>query len=73
MDKHGRIGPDHPLYNEIMALASTVRTMRRMRGKKNLEDVPFGSPEWDAVSAEFMLDVYKAMDGDPGELKRIDL
>ena len=40
MDKHGRIGPDHPLYNKIMALTSTVRTMRRMRGKKNPETCP---------------------------------
>lgn len=56
-----------------MALTSTVRIMRRARGKKNPEDVPFSSPEWDVVGAEFMRDVYRAMDGDADELGRSEL
>jgi len=46
MNKDRPDGPDHPLYDQIMVLTSTVRIVRRMRGKKNPEDVPFGSPEW---------------------------
>jgi hypothetical protein len=64
---------DCPLYDQIIVLTSTVRIMRRMRGKKNPEDVPFGSAEWDIVSAEFTLDVYEAMNDDPGDLSPIDL
>ncbi|MDQ0621941.1 MULTISPECIES: hypothetical protein [Paraburkholderia] len=73
MDKHRRIGREHPLFQEIAALTSTVRIMRRARGRKNPEDVEFGSPEWETVSAEFMRDVCKAMGDDPDELKRLDL
>ncbi|MFL9944126.1 hypothetical protein [Paraburkholderia graminis] len=73
MDKHRRIGSEHPLFQEMAALTSTVHIMRRTRGRKNLEDVAFGSPEWDALSAEFMRDVCKAMGGDPDELNRLDL
>lgn len=73
MDKDRRDGADHPLYDQITVLTSTVRIMRRMRGKKNPEDLPFGSPEWDIVSAEFTLDVFEAMVGDPGNLRAGDL
>ncbi|MFM0489146.1 hypothetical protein, partial [Paraburkholderia graminis] len=73
MDKHRRIGSEHPLFQEMAALTSTVRIMRRARGRKNPEDVAFGSPECDALSAEFMRDVCKAMGGDPDELNRLDL
>ena len=65
--------PDDPLYDQIMVLTSTVRIVRRMRGKKNPEEVPFGSPELDIVSAEFTLDVFEAMVGDPGTLRPSDL
>jgi len=73
MDENRSIGPNHPLFDEMVATTSTVRIVRRARGKKNPEDVPFGSPEWDAVSAEFMRDVHKAMGGDPDRLKRLSL
>ena len=68
MDEYARIGPGHPLYQQMTVLTATVRTLRRAQGKLNPEDVAFGSPEWDAVGAEFMRDVYKAMGGDPDEL-----
>ncbi|WP_408482841.1 hypothetical protein, partial [Paraburkholderia graminis] len=73
MNKHRRVGPEHPLFQEMVALTSTVRIMRRARGRKNPEDVAFASPEWNTLSAEFMRDVCKAMGGDPDELQRLDL
>jgi hypothetical protein len=73
MDENRSIGPNHPLFDEMVATTSAVRIMRRAQGKKNPEDVPFGSPEWDAVGADFMRDVCKAMGGDPDELRPIDL
>ncbi|MBT2792732.1 hypothetical protein [Paraburkholderia strydomiana] len=73
MDKRRRIGPGHPMFEEMVALTSTVRIMLRARGKKNPEDVPFGSPEWDVVGAQSMHDVYRAMGGDPDEPDKIDL
>jgi len=72
MDEHAPIGPGHPLYQQMMVLTATVRTLRRAQGKLNPEDVAFGSPEWDTVGAEFMRDVYKAMGGDPHELDFTD-
>jgi len=73
MDENRSIGPNHPLFDEMAATTSAVRIMRRAQGKKNPEDVAFGSPEWDAVSSEFMRDVGRAMGDDPDELKPLDL
>ncbi|WP_433693266.1 hypothetical protein [Paraburkholderia phenoliruptrix] len=73
MDKHHRIRPERPSVQEVLALDSTVRIMRRVQGKKNPEDVPIGSPEWEAVSLEVMRDLCRAMGDDPDELRRLDL
>lgn len=73
MDRNRRIGPSDPLFNEVVAVTSTVRALRRAQGKLNPEDVAFGSLEWDAIGAEFVRDVYRAMGGDPDELSRLDL
>lgn len=37
---------------------------RHAAGRKSPEDVPFGSHEWDAVSAEVMHDLCRAMGGE---------
>ena len=73
MNRNRHLGPSDPLFNEVMAVTSTVRALRRARGKLNPEDVAFGAPEWDAIAADFTRDVYRAMGGDPGELRRLDL
>jgi len=73
MDRNRRMGPNDPLFNEVAAVTSTVRALRRAQGKLNPEDVAFGSPEWDAIAADFTRDVYRAMGGDPDALTPLDL
>ncbi|WOD19856.1 hypothetical protein [Paraburkholderia kirstenboschensis] len=46
----------------------TVRLTRRARGKKNPEDLPWGSPAWKEATEEFVQDIYLAMGGDPDDL-----
>jgi hypothetical protein len=68
MENDDRLRPGHPLYKEAMALELTVRTLRHAQGKQNPEDVLYGSPVWDAISEEFVRDLYRAMGGNPDEL-----
>ncbi|WP_429299113.1 hypothetical protein [Paraburkholderia sp. GAS199] len=51
-----------------MALELTVRTLRHAQGKKNPEDVLYGSAEWDVISEDFVRDLYRAMGGNPDNL-----
>jgi hypothetical protein len=69
MENDDCLGPiDPPLYTEAMALQMTVRLTRRARGKKNPEDLPWGSPAWKEATEEFVQDIYLAMGGDPDDL-----
>jgi hypothetical protein len=68
MDNDDRLRSGHPLYEEAMALELTVRTLRHAQGKKNPQDVLYGSGEWDVVSEEFVRDLYRAMGGNPDRL-----
>lgn len=67
MTDENRLRPGNPLYDEAMALEMTVRATRRAQGKKNPEDFPAGSPEWEAANDEFLRDLYVALGGDPNE------
>ncbi|MFM0742166.1 hypothetical protein PQQ51_33500 [Paraburkholderia xenovorans] len=65
MNDDDPLRPGHPHYNEAVALELTVRTMRRAQGKKNLEDVARGTPEWEAVAEDFLRDLRRAVGDDP--------
>ncbi|WCM18285.1 hypothetical protein NDK50_12475 [Paraburkholderia bryophila] len=51
-------------YSSAFALEMSVRATRRAQGKKNPEDLPAGSPEWTAVTDDFLLDLHRARGGD---------
>ncbi|MGF6768837.1 hypothetical protein P3T18_001307 [Paraburkholderia sp. GAS199] len=68
MENDDHLRPGHPLYEEAMALELTVRTLRHAQGKKNPEDVLYGSAEWDVISEDFVRDLYRAMGGNPDNL-----
>src|SRR3954470_3373285 len=57
--------PDYLLFDEMKEVSATVRRTRSAQGKKNPEDVPFGTPEWIEVSTDLMRDMCVAMGGDP--------
>ncbi|WGS54984.1 hypothetical protein LFL96_36500 (plasmid) [Paraburkholderia sp. D15] len=48
---------------EAMALELAVRATRRAQGKRNPEDVPVDSPEWNEILDDFLLDLYRAKGG----------
>nr|WKF60873.1 hypothetical protein HUO10_005395 [Paraburkholderia busanensis] len=54
-----------PLYRPggnpaAMALELAVRATRRAQGKRNPEDVPVDSQEWNEILDDFLLDLYRA-------------
>ncbi|WP_250502389.1 hypothetical protein [Caballeronia sp. AZ7_KS35] len=51
------------LLVEARALALTVATLRRARGKLNPEDCLLASPEWHVIIEEFARDVLHAVVG----------
>jgi len=57
--------PDYLLFDEMKEVSATVRRTRSAQGKKNPEDVPFGTPEWIEVSTDLMRDMCVAMGGAP--------
>lgn len=58
-------GPGHPRYEEVQALESTVRAVRRAQGKKNPEDFAYGSPEWRDADVEYICNLVRALGGSP--------
>ncbi|MGF6768676.1 hypothetical protein P3T18_001146 [Paraburkholderia sp. GAS199] len=47
-------------YSQGIAIEQAVRAIRRAQGKKNPEDIAPGTPVWDAVMDDFLLDLYQA-------------
>ncbi|WP_157694897.1 hypothetical protein [Caballeronia fortuita] len=77
MDKEQRRRPivDEQLHADARALAISIETIRRARGKKNPRDVDFGTPEWKNTCIEFARDLRWALGiGDDGltEVRRPD-
>ncbi|WP_235024872.1 hypothetical protein [Caballeronia arvi] len=52
------------LMAEAHALALTVATIRRARGKPNPEDYAVDSPEWHEIAADFARDVLRMLECD---------
>jgi hypothetical protein len=46
--------PGHQRYDEVIALENAVRATRKATGRKNPEDCVSGTPEWDAVTEDFV-------------------
>ncbi|GAB2886073.1 hypothetical protein GCM10027093_21420 [Paraburkholderia jirisanensis] len=67
MDKHPKIEPGTPQYDMAMSIENTVRAIRKAKGKKNPEDCVLYSDEWQAVDADFVRDLLRALGGDPDE------
>ena len=77
MDKEQgrRLIVDEQLHADARALAISIETIRRARGKKNPRDVDFGTPEWKNTCIEFARDLRWALGiGDDGltEVRRPD-
>jgi len=72
MENDSRARRNDPLFREAVALATTVRTIRSARGKRNPSDFPTATPQSDAVSYEFLRDVYRALGGGADESNSID-
>ncbi|WP_250435496.1 hypothetical protein [Caballeronia sp. ATUFL_F2_KS9A] len=68
MDKEQRRPiADEQLHGDARALALSIETIRRARGKKNPRDVDFGTPEWKNTCLEFARDLRWALGiGDDG-------
>jgi hypothetical protein len=49
----------------IAALSETVAAIRHARGLKNPNDLPAGTPEWQAASDAFADDFLRALDTEP--------
>ena len=47
-----------------MALNAAVAAMRHALGKRNPEDLCYGSPEWEAANDEFVRDLYWVLSGE---------
>ena len=47
---------------EAQALALTVATIRRARGKPNPKDYPVDSSEWHDIAEDFARDVVRALE-----------
>nr|WKF55660.1 hypothetical protein HUO10_000104 [Paraburkholderia busanensis] len=64
-DSYRGYPPSRPIYSIAAALEMAVRATRRAQGKKNPEDLPPRSPEWTAVTDDFLLDLHRAREGEP--------
>jgi hypothetical protein len=62
-------GPGHPRYEEAQAFEKTVRVIRKAQGKKNPEDFPYGSSEWQEADEAYVRDLLRAMGENPDDLK----
>lgn len=60
-DNLPEIDRDDPMWNAAIAIECAIRTIRKARGKKNLEDCVPDTPEYEAVLEEFMADVVRAL------------
>ncbi|WP_433693183.1 hypothetical protein [Paraburkholderia phenoliruptrix] len=67
MENNKPTKPDYLLLDELKEVSANVRRERSAQGKKNPEDVPFGTPEWIEVSTDLMRDMCRAMGGNPDE------
>ncbi|SAL54003.1 hypothetical protein AWB65_04556 [Caballeronia humi] len=55
------LGRMHPLRGEAFALALSIETIRRARGRGNPRDYPLDSKEWEAASIDFARDLRWAL------------
>ncbi|MDR5753492.1 MULTISPECIES: hypothetical protein [unclassified Caballeronia] len=55
------LGRMHPLRGEAFALALSIETIRRARGRSNPRDFALGSPQWEKVSLDFARDIRWAL------------
>jgi hypothetical protein len=55
------LGRMHPLRGEAFALALSIETIRRARGRCNPRDFALGSPEWEMASLDFARDIRWAL------------
>ncbi|TAM02032.1 MAG: hypothetical protein EPN70_18025 [Paraburkholderia sp.] len=54
-------------WTMVRIIEACVSVIRRAQGKKNPDEVQFGTPEWHQVADEFVRDVYRGLGGDPNE------
>lgn len=65
MSRHARVRRGHPLYDDVTTLNATVAAMRHALGKRNPEDLRYGSPEWESANEDFVRDLYCILSGTP--------
>ncbi|MFC5431840.1 hypothetical protein ACFPTO_24050 [Paraburkholderia denitrificans] len=46
-------------WTMVRIIEACVSVIRRAQGKKNPDEVQFGTPEWHQVADEFVRDVYR--------------
>jgi hypothetical protein len=57
-ERYAELAPTR--YSHAIPIEAAVRATRRAQGKRNPEDISLGSPEWDEVLGEFLVDVARA-------------
>lgn len=61
--------PGSPLDMEAQSLGLSVAAIRKAQGKKNPDDFPVDSPEWNQSCEEFVNDVLVALGEDPNDTR----
>lgn len=64
-EKEPKFGPGHPRYLESQALGISVDVIRKAQGKKSLNDLIPGTPEFAIAEEEFLREVLRALGENP--------
>jgi hypothetical protein len=60
-----QIIPGSALHGESQSVGLTVAALRKAQGKRNPNDFPVGSPEFEVLEVEFLQDVLAFLGDDP--------
>jgi hypothetical protein len=66
-EKRPQITPGSALHRESQALGESIEAIRKAAGKKNPDDFPAGTSEWQDACDDFARDMLRALGVDPDD------
>lgn len=64
-ENNQRPAPDDPIGDRARAFGLSIGAIRKVAGKPNPDELPYGSPERNAAQEDSLRDVLRAMGEDP--------